>query len=30
MLEQVYGTPEVNIERHLMTQETLDVSIAAL
>lgn len=28
MLEQVYGTPGVNIERHLMTKEIIDVSRA--
>lgn len=26
MLEQVYGTPGVNIEKHLLTKEIIDVS----
>lgn len=26
MLEQVYGTPGVNIEKHLMSKEIIDVS----
>lgn len=27
MLEQVYGTPGVNIEKHLLTKEVLNVGI---
>lgn len=27
MLEQVYGTPGLNIEKHLLTSEVLDVSM---
>lgn len=26
MLQQVYGTPGINIEKHLLTKEALDVS----
>lgn len=27
MLDQVYGTPGINIEKHLQTEEKLDVSL---
>jgi hypothetical protein len=27
MLEQAYGTPGLNMEKHLLTQEILDVSL---
>lgn len=30
MLDQVYGTPGVNIEKHLLTKEIIDVSLIAL
>lgn len=28
MLDQVFGTPGINIEKHLQTEEILDVSVA--
>lgn len=29
MLEQVYGTPGVNVEKHLLTKEIIDVNISS-